>query len=165
MIVSLIIPWMPALTLLLAMTIQELALPIQAWTVFRPDIVLVGLFYWRLYRPDRCTIQLAFAMGILIDIISGVPLGLNAFSKTLMIILVGRYSQRLRTMDFIHLLPAILMIALLDKGVQLLLMGLLQGFHVRWSLLLGQPMATVLVAPLCFSLLIYVHYWWLENVS
>lgn len=164
MIVSLIIPWMPALTLLLAVTIQELALPMQAWSVFRPDIVLIGLFYWRLYRPDRCTIPLAFGVGILIDAVSGVPLGLNAFSKTLLIVLISRFSQRLRSLDFIHLLPAVLILAFLDEGIQLLLMGILQGFYVRWPLFLGRPVATLLITPLCFSLLIYVHHWWLENV-
>ena len=164
MILSLIIPWMPALTLFLAATLQELALPLHAWSVFRPDIALISLFYWRLYRPDRCTIPLTFTVGILIDTISGVPLGLNAFSKTLMALLVTYFGQRLRAMDFIHLLPGIFIIALLDDGVQLLLMGILQGFHVRWPLLLGQPVATLFIAPLCFSLLIYIHHWWLESV-
>lgn len=163
MIVSLIVPWMPALTLLLAMTIQLLALPLQAWSVFRPDLLLIALFYWRLYRPDRCTFRLTFAAGILMDAISGVPLGLNAFSKTLMIFIIDRFSQRLRAMDFIHLLPGILLVALWDKGIQLILMGLLQGFHVRWPLFFGQPVATVLIAPLCFTLLMYVHHWWLEE--
>ena len=163
MIVSLIILWMPVLTLFLAVTIQELAIPMQAWSVFRPDIVLVCLFYWRLYRPDRCTVPLVFIIGILVDAVSGVPLGLNAFSKTLMIVLISRFSQRLRAMDFIHLLPGVLICAILDGGIQLFLMGIVQGFYVRWPLLLGRPLATLLVTPLCFSLLIYVHHWWLEN--
>lgn len=164
MIVSLIIPWMPALTLFLAVAVQELTVPVQAWSVFRPDIVLICLFYWRLYRPDRCTVSLTFAIGILIDAVSGVPLGLNAFSKTLMVVLISRFSQRLRAMDFVHLLPAVCLLALLDEGVQLVLMGLLQGFFVRWPVLLGRPIATLLVMPLCFSLLIYVHHWWLESL-
>lgn len=164
MIVSLIVPWMPALTLCLAIALQELSIPLHAWSVFRPDVVLIGLFYWRLYRPDRCTVPLAFTIGILVDVISGVPLGLNAFSKTLMVVLVGHFGRRLRAMDFIHLLPGILILAVLDEGIQLLLIGLLQGFYVRWPLFLGQPVATLLVTPLFFSLLIYVHHWWLESL-
>lgn len=155
---------MPALTLILAVIIQELAVPMQAWSDLRPDIVLVGLFYWRLYRPDRCSIPLAFSIGILIDVVSGVPVGLNAFSKTLVIVLISQFSQRLRSMTFVSLLPGVLFLAFLDAGVQLLLMGLIQGFYIRWPLFLGRPVATLLVAPLCFALLIHIHHWWLDNL-
>lgn len=164
MIASLIIAWIPALTLILAMTIQESVIPLEAWSVFRPDLVLIGLFYWRLYRPDRCTVSLAFLIGLLVDTISGAALGLNAFSKTLIILLISRFGQRLRSMGFFHMLFGIVIVSLLDAAIQLLLIGLLQGFYVRWPLLLGRPVATLLIAPLWFSLLIYIHHWWLENV-
>lgn len=164
MIVSLIIPWMPAITLFLIVALQEMSIPLQAWSVFRPDLILVSLLYWRLYRPDRCTAQLAFFVGLMVDVVSNAPLGLNAFSKTVIIILVNYYGQRLRAVDFIQLLPIILVCVLLDETIQLLLMGLLHGFHIRWSLFIGKPIATLLLAPLIVTLLIRVHHWWLESV-
>ncbi len=164
MIASLIIAWIPALTLILAVGVQELVIPLEAWSVFRPDLVLIGLFYWRLYRPDRCTISLVFAVGILVDTLSGTTLGLNAFSKTVMMVLIGRFGRRLRSMEFVYLLHGILVAALLEAAIQMVLMSLLKGFDVRWPLLLGRPIATLLIAPLWFSLLIYIHHWWLENV-
>ncbi|MEO5339435.1 MAG: rod shape-determining protein MreD [Magnetococcus sp. MYC-9] len=164
MITSLIIAWIPLLTLVLAACVQELLIPLEAWSVFRPDLVLVGLFYWRLHRPDRCTIPLVFCIGILVDTLSGTSLGLNTFSKTLLVLLIDRFGRRLRTLGFVHLLAGLLMAALLDAAIQMLLMSLLQGLHVRWPLLLGRPIATLLVAPLWFSMLIYIHHWWLENV-
>ena len=164
MIASLIIAWIPALTLILAIGIQELVIPLEAWSVFRPDLVLIGIFYWRLYRSDRCSIPLVFAIGILLDTISGTTLGLNAFAKTLLLLLIGRFARRLRSMDFVPLLFGILLAACLDAAIQLLLISLLKGYDVRWPLLLGRPIATLLIAPLWFSLLIYIHHWWLENV-
>lgn len=146
------------------MTIQESVIPLEAWSVFRPDLVLISLFYWRIYRPDRCTVPFAFLVGLLVDTVSGTPLGLNAFSKTLIVLLISRFGQRLRSMAFFHMLFGIVIISLLDAAIQLLLIGLLQGFYVRWPLLLGRPVATLLIAPLWFSLLIYIHHWWLENV-
>ncbi|MBF0400864.1 MAG: rod shape-determining protein MreD [Magnetococcales bacterium] len=164
MISSFIIAWIPALTLVLAVTLQESVIPLEAWSVFRPDLVLICLFYWRLYRPDRCTVTLAFLIGLLVDTVSGTALGLNTFSKTLLVLLVSRFGQRLRSLEFYHMLFGIVAVSLLDAVVQLLLMGLVQGVYVRWPLLLGRPVATLLIAPLCFSLLIYIHHWWLENV-
>lgn len=164
MIASLIIAWIPALTLVLAIGIQELVIPLEAWSVFRPDLVLIGLFYWRLYRPDRCGVPLVFAVGLLVDTLSGITLGLNAFAKTLLVLLIGRFGRRLRSMDFSHLLLGIFFAAVLDAAIQWLLVSLLKGYDVRWPLLLGRPVATLLIAPLWFSLLIYIHHWWLENV-
>ncbi|MBF0461482.1 MAG: rod shape-determining protein MreD [Magnetococcales bacterium] len=164
MIASLIIAWIPALTLILAVGIQELVIPLEAWSVFRPDLVLIGLFYWRLYRPDRCTIPLVFAIGLLVDTLSGTALGLNAFSKTFLLLLISRFGRRLRVMEFVYLLPLILAAALLDATLQMVLMSLLKGVYGRWPLLLGRPVATLLIAPLWFSLLIYIHHWWLEKV-
>ncbi|MEO5362906.1 MAG: rod shape-determining protein MreD [Magnetococcus sp. DMHC-8] len=163
MIASLIIAWIPAMTLILAVGVQEMVIPLEAWSVFRPDLVLIGLFYWRLYRPDRCTIPLVFAIGVLVDTLSGTLLGLNAFSKTLLVVLIGRFGRRLRSAEFVHLLVGILLAALLEAAIQTLLMSLLKGFYGRWPLILGRPLATLLIAPLWFSLLIYIHHWWLEE--
>lgn len=162
MIISLLITWLPALTLFLAVAVQELALPFQAWSVFRPNLVLLGLFYWRLYRPDRCSTGTAFAAGLMVDLVSGGPLGLNPFSKVLIVLIVGHFGSRLRAADFSHLLPVLLLLALLEETLQMVLMAPLHSFHLRWPLLLGRPVATVLVAPLVISFLIHLHRSWLE---
>lgn len=163
MIISLLVPWLPAMTLLMAAVIQELALPLQAWSVFRPDLVLVSLVYWRLYRPDRCPPEMAFAIGLVVDVISGTPLGLHALSNTLLAVLVSRSGNRLRGTDFVQLLPVLVLLTGLMELLQLGVMTLLQGTHVRWPLLLGRPVATGLTTPLVFSALIQVHQSMLEK--
>ncbi|WP_130471723.1 rod shape-determining protein MreD [Candidatus Magnetaquicoccus inordinatus] len=164
MFASLLIAWIPALTLLLAVALQELYIPLEAWSVLRPDLLLIALSYWRLYRPDLCTIPLVFAIGLLVDLLSGSQLGLNAFTKLILLLLIGRFGRRLRALSFLHVLFGILFLSLLDASLQWLIMSLIKGYEANWPMLLGRPVATLLIAPLWASLLIYIHHGWLENV-
>ncbi len=157
MISSLLLPWLPALTLLLAGVLQNLAMPFQSWSVFRPDLVLVGLVFWRLHRPDRCAPELAFAIGLVVDVLAHTPMGLHALSNTLLVVTVDRLSSRLRGSDFVQLLPFLLILTLLVELLQLAIILPLQGPHVRWPLFLGRPVATLLLAPLVFSGLNQAH--------
>lgn len=151
------------MTALLAAALQEVALPWQAWAVLRPDLALVCLFYWRLYRPDRCGAGVAFLVGLLIDLQTGVPIGLNAMSKIIIILLVGMFGQRLRTTDYLLLLPIIFLMVLLEEFLQLGIMVFIQGVGVRWTLFAGKPVATLLLAPALTLLLIHLHRAWLEK--
>ncbi|MEO5367029.1 MAG: rod shape-determining protein MreD [Magnetococcus sp. WYHC-3] len=162
-ILSLLIPWLPALSAFLAVILQELALPWQAWIIFRPDFLLVSLFYWRLYRPDRLGFMLAFASGLFVDLLSQAPVGLNALSKTLLLYAIDRFAPRLRSGDFLIILPAVLLLAGLDQLMQLGLVLLFHDLPPRWELLFGRPLGTMLLAPLWIAALIHVHQNWLED--
>lgn len=160
---SLIIRWLPALTLFLAIAAQELALPVRGWAVLRPDLLLVCLFYWRLYRPDRCGAGMAFAAGLVVDVAAGMPLGVNAFTKPLITLVVGSFGNRLRAADFLFHLPIVLLLTLLEQGVQWTLISVIQGPETRWPLVLGKPVATLLMTPLVVAMLIRIHRAWLEE--
>lgn len=162
MILSPLAPWIPALSLAIALVTQELSLPLTAWSVLRPDLVAIGLFYWRLYRPDRCNLLLSFAIGLLEDVVSHTPLGFNAFTKTLFILVVGRFGTRLRASDYIFLLPVLLTLLAMEKFVQWGLMAMLKRSDVSWPLFFGSPLATILIAPLVTTLLIRIHQTWME---
>jgi rod shape-determining protein MreD len=159
---SLLIPWVPAITVWFAIILQEVALPFGAWSVLRPDLVLIALFYWRLYHPDLCGPILAFLAGLLLDTLCGTPLGLNAFSKVVIVLLVGHFGMRLRAAEFYHLLPIIWLLVFLDQGIQLLFFSLLRGSAFYMPLFIGRPVATMLMMPVVVFLLIQIHKSWLE---
>ncbi|MBF0294584.1 MAG: rod shape-determining protein MreD [Magnetococcales bacterium] len=163
MIVSWLIPWLPALTLCMAAIIQELAIPVPAWAVFRPDLVLITLFYWRLYRGDLCGAKLAFLAGILVDMLSGTRLGVHAISHIVLVLVVGLYARVLRSMDFYYVLFVLLFLTCFVEGIQLLVTLPWMGGAARWMLLAGRPVATMLLAPLVIHLLVMVHRTWLEE--
>lgn len=45
----------------------------------RPMFVLMAVYYWAIYRPTLVPPFVVFALGIVMDIISDYPLGMNAF--------------------------------------------------------------------------------------
>ncbi|MBF0444263.1 MAG: rod shape-determining protein MreD [Magnetococcales bacterium] len=162
MISYLLVPWVPLLTVWVALVLQEIALPFASWSVFRPDLVLICLFYWRLYRSDLCGPVLAFGVGLLLDITSGTPLGLNAFSKVVMVIVVGHFNIRLKAAEFMHLLPVMLLLVILDLLIQLLLFSILRGNEFYLPIFYGRPIATMLLMPMVVAILIHIQKSWLE---
>lgn len=150
---------LPALSIFMAMVIQETALPFASWTVLRPDLVIIALFYWRMYRPDLCGPLLAFTTGLFLDLISTTPIGLNALSKVVLILIIGRYGKLFRAMDFFLLLPIIAIFVLIDEAIQLAWIVLTSGPSFRWEILAGRPLATLVVMPMMTRLLIFLHRW------
>ncbi len=163
MMISLLIPLLPAMTIFLAAAIQEIALPFPAWSVFRPDLVLISLFYWRLYRADRCGPILALVAGLFVDVVSGSPLGMHGVAYIVLVLVIGHFERLFRALDFYYLLFVILFLTCLIEGVELALATMMWGQGARWLLLAGRPVATLLMAPTVVYLLITIHQTWLEE--
>ncbi|MBF0136735.1 MAG: rod shape-determining protein MreD [Magnetococcus sp. DMHC-1] len=163
MIRSLVAPWMPATTLLLAITIQEMALPWPGWHLFRPNLVLICLFYWRLYRPDRCGPGLAFLSGLAVDSLTTLPLGISAITHILLILAVGHFGNRLRALDFLFLILVLGLLCLLEQLVQMGMISMFRYPGTQWYLPGYRAIATSLMAAPLVSALIWVHRQWLES--
>ncbi|KDE40765.1 MAG: rod shape-determining protein MreD [Nitrincola lacisaponensis] len=82
-------------TFLLGLVLSQIPLPdFLLW--YRPEWVALVLIYWVLMLPHRVGLVSAFSIGILLDIIRGSVLGLNALSLTLIAYLVLLLYKRLR---------------------------------------------------------------------
>ncbi|HYD66781.1 rod shape-determining protein MreD [Azospirillum sp.] len=53
-------------------------LRIPAYTAVAPSLTLMAVYYWTIHRPDLLRPGAVFALGLLEDLLSGAPLGLNA---------------------------------------------------------------------------------------
>jgi rod shape-determining protein MreD len=155
--------WFPVLSVVGAAMIQETALPWQAWSVFRPDLVLICLVYWHLYRPDLCGLGVAFLAGLTVDVLSGLPLGANAFTKVALMLVVDFFENRLRPWDYVILLPALGVLSFSDQLIQWGLLSLFEDMTPRWPLFFGRPVATALAAPILSILLVHIHRSWLDD--
>ena len=68
-----------ALSLTLALfTVVPFGVPHLAKIV--PALNLIAIFYWSVWRPDLLPPLAVFLVGLIQDIVGGVPLGLNAFA-------------------------------------------------------------------------------------
>lgn len=62
---------------------------------------LIAVYYWSLYRPTLLPVWLVFTAGIITDIISGAPLGLNAALLVLVRFIIANQRRYLAGQTFI----------------------------------------------------------------
>lgn len=61
---------------------------------FRPDVAMVCVYFWVLYRPDLFGLMSIIVLGIAVDTLSGLPFGVHLFVfliAYLLTIIYGRY--------------------------------------------------------------------------
>src|SRR5713101_2090328 len=72
-----------ALSALVALALAVLPLP-SVLSAFRPDFLVLVVFYWSIESPRAGGLTLAFMAGLALDVIHGVVLGQHSLSLTLM---------------------------------------------------------------------------------
>lgn len=66
-----------ALTLIMAI-LNVVPLRLPDYSELAPSFVLMAVFYWTVHRPDLMRPWSVFVIGVLDDVLSGAPLGVNA---------------------------------------------------------------------------------------
>jgi rod shape-determining protein MreD len=80
-----------ALSALIALALAVIPLP-TVLDAFRPDFLVLVVFYWCIESPRAGGLSLAFFSGLALDVIHGVVLGQHALALTLM----GAWATNLR---------------------------------------------------------------------
>lgn len=86
-----------AAILLLVMTVvlQTSVLPVHLAGPFKPDLLLVAMVYLALRSSSTSGALLAWGLGLIKDVFSGLYLGLNAFSFLLIFLVIKSISDLL----------------------------------------------------------------------
>lgn len=63
---------------LVALLLGAVPLYLPGYGAIAPNIALMVVFYWAIYRPDLFPAALAFAVGLIQDALMGTPMGMNA---------------------------------------------------------------------------------------
>ncbi|TWX72704.1 rod shape-determining protein MreD [Colwellia sp. C1TZA3] len=82
-------------TLLVALLASIMPLPLSV-DAFRPDWVLVVLFYWCLALPSRVNVISAWVMGFILDVLLGSTLGVHAGAMAISVYIVAGNFQKIR---------------------------------------------------------------------
>lgn len=69
----------PHALLFLLLLLSVAALPLPSWAGVKPNFLLMAVYYWAIYRPTLLPPMLCFLMGVVVDSLSGMPVGINAF--------------------------------------------------------------------------------------
>ena len=81
---------MPSASILALMLVNALPTRLPGFAPVVPLLPLIGVYYWSIYRPDLMPPALAFGLGILNDVIAGIPLGVSS-----LVYLAGARDDRL----------------------------------------------------------------------
>jgi rod shape-determining protein MreD len=83
------------ITIIIAMLLMLLPLA-DNLRFARPEWVLMTLIYWALALPQRVGVGYAWSVGLLMDVLMGGSLGVEAFSYAFVIYLILRFHLQLR---------------------------------------------------------------------
>ena len=128
-------------------------MPIPDWARhFRPAWVALILIYWAMALPHRVGIGVAFATGIMLDVISGTLLGQHALGLAVIIYITLHLHQRVRLFPAWQQSLVVLALLLLDHMLNLWVIGLTREHPPGLEYWIA-PLVGMLLWPWVFVLL------------
>lgn len=73
----------PVATTLVLVLVSIVPGVLPGMSTVAPNLPLMAVFYWSVYRPDLMPFGVVFLMGLLSDVLTGAPLGLGALTLLL----------------------------------------------------------------------------------
>lgn len=120
-----------ALSLLISLVLE--IIPVPSWAVWlRPEWVILTLFFWALVLPDRVGVNVAFSMGIIMDLLTGTLLGEHALVYVLVSYITVRFSPLIRLFPLWQQGIIIFLFIILFQTFKFWIWGLSGGAVVNW---------------------------------
>jgi len=139
------------ISFIIAIILSALPLPesLQSW---RPEWVLLVLFYWLVALPDRIGIGVAWCLGIVLDVLEGSLLGLNALALTVVAYFSLLFYQRLRMFSWLQQALSVFALVALNQLLCHWIKGIL-GSSVQTLMFLVPAFVSALLWPWIFVLM------------
>lgn len=83
------------IVIVLAVVVETSVLPMHIATSFKPDLLLIAMVYLALRGSIESGVFLAWVLGLIKDVFSGLYLGLNAFTFLLIFLVIKSISDLL----------------------------------------------------------------------
>ena len=90
--------WVIAASLLVMLLFHAAPLPLE-WRWFRPELVMLTLFYWSLALPHKVGIVSAAVTGLMVDVLNGSAVGALAMGMVVADVFILLNYQRIRQFD------------------------------------------------------------------
>lgn len=146
---------LPFATALLCTFLSVAAWPLPYLGAIAPPLGLITLYYWAIHRPDLFGPGMAFALGLLNDILNSLPVGLSALLFVAAQQLVFRQRRFFTGHSFFMMWFGFIMMILLVTVSQWLGICLIRGQATPFFPILMQALLAILVFPLpCWILIL-----------
>lgn len=136
---------------LVALMLSALPLPeeLQWW---RPEWVLLVLLYWIVALPSRVGLGTAWVLGILLDVLEGSLLGLNALALTIVSYIMILIYQRVRMFSWVQQVLFVFALVALNQFIAHWVKGIL-GVSSQSLMFLVPALISAVLWPVLFMLL------------
>lgn len=145
-----------SLTLILLL-IGLLPLQIPAYGQVAPALALMGIYYWAVHRPDLMNAPAAFAIGLLNDLVTGGPVGVNSLVMVLVQLVCATQGRFLKAKSFLVTWWGFAMVALPAVIASWLIGSALSGSALPVKTTLFYYLFTVAVFPVIGWVMIRAH--------
>ena len=139
------INWAIASSLVVALMLSTLPMPSWA-AVGRPAWVALVIVYWCLAMPARVGVMIAWATGLLLDVMSGTLLGQHALGLSLLAFIVHHGHQWLRGLPLWQQGFSVFVLMFGYQTIVLWINGI-RGFPVIASAYWAAPLVSTLLWP------------------
>lgn len=153
----------PFVITVMLVILNAIPLPVPDYRSIVPLIPLMAIYYWALYRPDLMPIGAVFLVGILEDVLTGAPLGLNALLFLLVHSLIRSRRRMIAGKGFVVVWVAFMLVVLGAGIISWLVASLLYDAPIRLEPAATQLMLTLALYPCLAWLLIRVQRAFLAN--
>jgi len=150
--------WLITMTLVISVILQVAPLPFE-WREFRPELILLVLFYWILALPQRIGVFTAMLVGLSIDLLDGLAIGATAAGTSIGSLILLLNYQRLRQFDSLQQTFVIGLVLAIVLLVAERLRGLLGFTSDGLQFLYSVPLSMLLWVPLRDFLRKYRQYY------
>lgn len=141
------------LPLLMTLALFTAILPLPGFVAFWwPNWVALLMIYWHLETPHLRGLGAPFALGLLLDVLTGSLLGQNALGLVIINFLVGRFRNRIRFFPIWQQSLIVGALLINDRIVNLWIIGLVGHNWPSWDWWLP-PLAATLIWPWLYLLL------------
>lgn len=146
----------PQILLLLLLTLNLMALPVPYAGSVKPMLVMMAVYYWAIYRPTLVPPWLCFAVGLTMDMLSGMPPGVNAFILVALQWVVRDQRRFLMGQPFITTWAVFGLIMAAVAFAEWVLFGLARGWTPAMPVV-AAVLLSLFLFPLVSLLLVFTH--------
>lgn len=138
-------------TFLLALILTLLPMP-HGIKIFQPPWVLLVLLFWTLILPGRLSINLAWTLGILLDVLHGTLLGEHALALSVVTYIAARMSNQLRMFSLFQQGISVFFMVIFYQFILYCIQGFLGDLPEGWQYWLP-AIPSVLLWPWAFTMM------------